>query len=143
MTIEKAHAGFKSGEFSALDLTRAYLENIKAKNKELNAFLEIFADAEEQAKNADEMIAKGDIKTLTGIPVAIKDNILFEGHVASASSKILENYKAAYDSTLVKDLKEEGAIIIGRTNMDEFAMVKTSPTAGRRFYGVRQRLSSG
>lgn len=129
MTIEKAQAGFKSGEFSALDLTKAYIENIKAKNDELNAYLEIFSDVEDQAKKADEMIAKGDIKALTGIPIAIKDNILFEGHTASASSKILENYKAAYDSTVVADLKAQGAVIIGRTNMDEFAMGSSTETS--------------
>ncbi len=129
MTIEKAQAGFKSGEFTALELTRAYIENIKAKNGELNAFLEIFADAEEQAKVADEMIARGEMKALTGIPVALKDNILFEGHIASASSKILEHYKAVYDSTVVRDLKAQGAVIIGRTNMDEFAMGSSTETS--------------
>lgn len=129
MTIEKAHTGFKSGEFSALELTRAYIENIKAKNIELNAFLEVFVDAEDQAKAADVMIAKGDVKALTGIPIAIKDNILFEGHTASASSKILGSYKAVYDSTVVKDLREQGAVIIGRTNMDEFAMGSSTETS--------------
>jgi aspartyl-tRNA(Asn)/glutamyl-tRNA(Gln) amidotransferase subunit A len=129
MTIEKAQKGFTSGEFTALDLTRAYIENIKAKNGELNAFLEIFADAEEQAKNADEMIARGEMKALTGIPVALKDNILFKDHVVSASSKILANYKAVYDSTVVKDLIDQGAIIIGRTNMDEFAMGSSTITS--------------
>lgn len=129
MTIERAQAGFRSGEFSALELTKAYIENIKTKNGELNAFLEVFADAEEQAKHADEMIAKGEMKSLTGIPVALKDNILFEGHIASASSKILENYKAVYDSTVVQDLKAQGAVIIGRTNMDEFAMGSSTETS--------------
>jgi aspartyl-tRNA(Asn)/glutamyl-tRNA(Gln) amidotransferase subunit A len=133
MTIEKAHTGFKSGEFTVLDLTRAYIENIKSKNGELNAYLEIFADAEDQAKRADEMITKGEIKALTGIPIALKDNILFEGHTASASSKILENYKAVYDSTVVKDLKSQGAVIIGRTNMDEFAMGSSTETSA---YGI-------
>lgn len=133
MTIEKAHAGFKSGEFTALDLTRAYIENIKLKNIELNAFLEVFADAEDQAKVADEMISKGNILPLTGIPVALKDNILFEGHLASGGSKILGNYKAVFDSTVVKDLKSQGAVIIGRTNMDEFAMGSSTETSA---YGV-------
>ena len=133
MTIEKAHAGFKDGLFSSLDLTRAYIENIKSKNTKLNAFLEIFVDAEDQAKKADEMIAKGEIKTLTGIPVALKDNILFKDHTASASSKILENYKSSYNSTVVQDLLNEGAVIIGRTNMDEFAMGSSTETSA---YGI-------
>ncbi|MCA9389768.1 MAG: Asp-tRNA(Asn)/Glu-tRNA(Gln) amidotransferase subunit GatA, partial [Candidatus Magasanikbacteria bacterium] len=104
-------------------------EDAKQKNKEVNAYLEIFEDFEEQAKRADEMITKGEIKPLTGIPVALKDNILFEGHKSSASSKILENYKAVYDSTVVKDLKDQGAVIIGRTNMDEFAMGSSTETS--------------
>lgn len=129
MTIERAHSGFKSGAFSALDLTKAYIENIKSKNGELNAFLEVFTDAEDQAKRADEMIAKGDMKALAGIPIALKDNILFKDHIASGGSKILENYKAVYDSTVVSDLKAQGAVIIGRTNMDEFAMGSSTETS--------------
>lgn len=133
MTITRAQDAFRKGEFTALELTRAYIENIKSKNGELNAFLEVFADTEDQAKRADEMIAKGEMKSLTGIPVALKDNILFEGHIASASSKILENYKAVYDSTVVQDLKAQGAVIVGRTNMDEFAMGSSTETSA---YGV-------
>lgn len=133
LTIAGVHESFKKGEFSALELTRAYIENIKSKNTDINAFLEIFADAEDQAKVADEMIAHGEIKALTGIPVALKDNILFSGHKAGASSKILEGYVASYDSTVVTDLKREGAVIIGRTNMDEFAMGSSTETSA---YGV-------
>jgi aspartyl-tRNA(Asn)/glutamyl-tRNA(Gln) amidotransferase subunit A len=118
MTIEKAQKGFTSGEFTALDLTRAYIENIKAKNGELNAFLEIFADAEEQAKNADEMIARGEMKALTGIPVALKDNILFKDHVVSASSKILANYKA---EPQFMQKKEIVARFRDKENADKFA----------------------
>ena len=66
---------------------------------------------------------------MTGIPVALKDNMLFEGHIASASSKILENYKATYDSFVVKQLKDEGAVFLGRTNMDEFAMGSSTETS--------------
>ncbi len=133
LTIASAQESFKKGEFTALELTRAYIENIKAKNSDINAFLEIFADAEEQAKRADEMIAKGEMKSLTGIPVALKDNILFAGHRAGASSKILESYVASYDSTVVQKLRAEGAVIIGRTNMDEFAMGSSTETSA---YGV-------
>lgn len=133
LTIESVQDSFKKGEFTALELTRAYIENIKAKNSEINAFLEVFADAEDQAKRADEMIARGEIKSLTGIPVALKDNILFAGHRAGASSKILQGYVASYDSTVVQRLREEGAVFIGRTNMDEFAMGSSTETSA---YGV-------
>lgn len=133
MTIKKAQDGFISGEFTASDLTKAYIENIKNKNTEVNAFLEIFESALEQARVADEQIKKGEIKPLTGIPITLKDNILFSGHKATASSKILENYIAPYDSTVVKFLKEQGAVIIGRTNMDEFAMGSSTETS---YFGV-------
>ena len=122
LTVVSAREALKKGEFSATDLTNESLRVIKEKDKELNAFLEVFDDVLNQAKEADEKISAGVDLPLLGIPVAIKDNILFKGHIASAGSKILENYRATYDSTLIKKLKEAGAIIIGRTNCDEFAM---------------------
>jgi aspartyl-tRNA(Asn)/glutamyl-tRNA(Gln) amidotransferase subunit A len=122
LTVVSAREALKKGEFSATDLTNESLKVIKEKDKELNAFLEVFDDVLNQAKEADEKISAGVDLPLLGIPVAIKDNILFKGHIASAGSKILENYRATYDSTLIKKLKEAGAIIIGRTNCDEFAM---------------------
>lgn len=133
LTIKKAQDGLKSGEFTSLDLVESYIKEIESKNKEINAYLEIFEDAREQAKKADEMIAKGESKTLTGIPLAIKDNLLFKGHRAGASSKILEGYVAPYDAKVIEDLKKEGAVIIGRTNMDEFAMGSSTETSA---YGV-------
>lgn len=123
LTIKKAHQAMKDGEFSAVELTERYFEVIKEKNSELNIYLEVFEiDALKQASEADLRFKSGTAVEMTGIPVALKDNILYEGHIASASSKILENYKATYDSTVVKKLKEVGAVILGRTNMDEFAM---------------------
>ena len=133
LTIEKAHQGFKSGEFTCQNLAEAYLKVIEDKNQELNIFLEVFDDVLSQAKVADEKFVDGSATLMTGIPVAIKDNILFQGHKASAASKILENYTATYSSTVVQKLKDAGAVIIGRTNMDEFAMgVSTENSA----YGV-------
>jgi aspartyl-tRNA(Asn)/glutamyl-tRNA(Gln) amidotransferase subunit A len=122
LTIEKARVSLDKGEFSALDLARGYLENIKNKDGEINAFLEVFDDVEEQAKRADKMIEKRDIHPLTGIPIAIKDNILIKGRNVSAASKILEGYKASYDADVISKLKQQGAVFIGRANMDEFAM---------------------
>lgn len=129
LTIEKAHIAMKKGEYTALELLDAYLKVIAEKNKELNAYLEVFEDAREQAKHADQMFKEGKASLMTGIPIAIKDNILFEGHIASAGSKILANHKAVYDATVIKKLKEVGAIIIGRTNMDEFAMGSSTQTS--------------
>ncbi len=133
LTIEKAKEAMQKGEFTSVDLTSAYLKNIEEKNKELNAYLEVFDDVLEQAKRADEIIKKGEGKELTGIPIAIKDNILIKGEKCSAASKILENYIASYDAFVIKKLKEEGAVIIGRTNMDEFAMGSSTQTSA---YGV-------
>lgn len=123
LTIQKAHTAMRAGDFSSLELTNAYLERIAEKNKEWNVYREVFEDdARTNAVAADERFKNGTAGILTGIPMAIKDNILYENHIASASSKILENYIATYDATVIKILKKEGAVILGRTNMDEFAM---------------------
>ncbi len=123
LTIAKAVTGLKAGEFTSVDLVQAYLANIELKNKNLNAYLEVFADALDQAKQADVLRASGaEVGLLTGIPIATKDNILIKGRVATAASKILVGYKATYDATVIEKLKQAGAIFIGRTNMDEFAM---------------------
>ena len=122
LTIEKAHNAMIKGEYTAVDLAEAYISEIKKKNKEINAYLEIYDDVFEQAKKADKIIESGKATLLTGIPFAIKDNILIQGKKASSASKILENYTATYDATVIKKLKKEGVVFIGRTNMDEFAM---------------------
>jgi aspartyl-tRNA(Asn)/glutamyl-tRNA(Gln) amidotransferase subunit A len=122
LTIQKARKSLDTKEFSAVDLASAYLAEIEKKNKELNAYLEVYDDVLEQAKKADERIAKGESQPLLGIPLAIKDVILIEGRKVSAASKILENYTATYDATVIAKLKKTGAVFLGRTNTDEFAM---------------------
>ncbi len=133
LTIEKAHQSILSGEFTCRELAEAYLKVITEKNIDINAYLEVYDDVVIQADAADKKFKDGTATVLTGIPFAIKDNILIEGHVASASSKILENYKASYDATVIKDLKKAGAVFLGRTNMDEFAMGSSTQTSA---YGV-------
>jgi aspartyl-tRNA(Asn)/glutamyl-tRNA(Gln) amidotransferase subunit A len=122
LTISKARVSLKNKEYSVKDLVGSYVKNIEEKNGEIHAYLEIFSDWEAQAEVAQKKIDAGEDLPLLGIPVAMKDNILIEERTASASSKMLENYTASYDSTVTKKLKEAGAIFIGRTNMDEFAM---------------------
>ena len=129
LTIEKAGEMIKKGELTSVEIVSACLKNIEEKNKKLNIFLEVFSgsayggdDALEQAKNADAMIKSGKGTKLTGIPMAIKDNMLIMGKKTSSASKMLENYIATYDAFVIKKLKEAGAVLIGRTNMDEFAM---------------------
>lgn len=122
LTITEAGKKLAAGEITAVDLARACLENAEKKNKELNAYLEVFDDVLEQAKAADRRRAAGESHPLLGIPLAIKDNILIEGRTASAASKMLEHYVATYDATIIKKLKDAGAVFVGRTNMDEFAL---------------------
>ncbi len=122
LTIPKAHDALLRGDFSALALAEAYLAEIEKKNKTLNAYLEVFDDVRAQAKDADARIKAGKAEALTGIPIAIKDNILIQGKRVSAASKILEGYVAPYNATAIKKLKDAGAVFLGRTNCDEFAM---------------------
>ncbi len=133
LNIARAHEDLKAGKYTCVELAEAYLENIKNKNADLNAYLEVFDDVLKQAKEADKKFKDGTAVLMTGIPIAMKDNILYEGHIASAGSKILENYKASYDSAVVQDLKKAGAVFLGRTNMDEFAMGSSTQTSA---YGV-------
>lgn len=124
LTISQASQGLKKREFSSLDLTKAFFEKIEKEDKKIGAFINISPEiALAAAQKMDERIKnREDFGLLAGIPIAIKDNILVEGEKCTAGSKILENYLAPYDATVVKKLKEKGAVIIGKTNMDEFAM---------------------
>jgi len=123
-TITQAHQGLEKKEFSALELCKAYLDKIREKDREIFAFLTINTEkALSQAKKIDNLISTGKkLPILAGIPTAIKDNILVEGIKCTAGSKILENYIAPYDATVIKKLKEESCLILGKTNLDEFAM---------------------
>ena len=122
LTIKKAHDALIKKEYTSVELAESYLKEIENRNPELHAYLGVYDNVLDQAKKADEMFQNGIATEVTGIPFAIKDNILFEGKVASGASKILENYVATYDATVIKKLKEAGAVILGRANMDEFAM---------------------
>lgn len=122
ITVSEASAKMKSGEITSVALTEAYLAQIEKSNKDINAYLEVFDDAIVSAKASDKRRAAGKVGALEGIPCAIKDNILIKGKIASSASKILEDYRATYDATAVSKLKDAGAIFLGRTNMDEFAM---------------------
>ena len=129
LTISKAHQLLIDQKIKVKDLVDVYLGEIKEKNKDINAYLEIYNNLDEQIEKAQELIDSGGATLLTGIPIAIKDNILYKGQIASASSLILENYVATYDSFVVERLKDEGVIFLGRTNMDEFAMGSSTETS--------------
>ena len=133
LTIKQSHEGLKNGDFTSVDLTKAYLENIK--KSDLNAFITVTEElALEQARVADERIAlrlrSGQtFGLLCGIPCAIKDNILIEGLNCTASSRILENYVAPYDATVIKKLKEQGVVFLGKANLDDSAMGASGETS--------------
>jgi len=120
LTIQEARRMLDTKEVSVQDLLGAYVAKIEERNAEVFAFLEVFTRPKDVAR-AQKMIDEGKSQPLTGIPIAIKDNIVIEGEKASASSKILEDYVAPYDATVITRLKAQGAIFIGRVNMDEFA----------------------
>ncbi|XOU94486.1 MAG: Asp-tRNA(Asn)/Glu-tRNA(Gln) amidotransferase subunit GatA [Candidatus Kerfeldbacteria bacterium] len=123
LNIEEAAKGLQEKKFSASELVDSCFEQINKYDNEIGAFLEISKDlAIEQAKEADKKISKGDKGLLTGVPLSIKDIILVKDVKATGGSKILENYIATYDATVIKKLKDEGAIFLGKVNLDEFAM---------------------
>ncbi|MDO8443541.1 MAG: Asp-tRNA(Asn)/Glu-tRNA(Gln) amidotransferase subunit GatA [Candidatus Azambacteria bacterium] len=124
LTIKEAHKLLEEKEITSVELTKAHFDGIKKHDGNIHAFLSLTEkEALESAKKVDQRISKGEpIEMLAGIPAAIKDNILIRGAKTTAASKILENYIAPYDATVIKKLKEEEAVFIGKTNMDEFAM---------------------
>ncbi len=133
LTIKSVAALLRDKKITVKELVNYFLENSKSKNSEYNIYLEIYNDIDEQISRAQKMIDAGEGTELTGIPFAIKDNILIEGKIASASSKILENYKATYTGTAAQKLIDQGVVFIGRTNMDEFAMGGSTENSA---YGV-------
>ncbi len=122
LSIADASKKLQSKEISAVELVRACAAVAEKRNAALNAYLEVFNDIEERAQAADARRAGGEAHPLLGIPLALKDNIMVEGRRASAASKILESDTATYDATVTAKLKQAGAVLMGRTNMDEFAL---------------------
>lgn len=122
LTIKEARQKLDSGEITALELTEACLQAIEEKNPELNAVLTVCSEeALQEAKIADKKIKSGERGPLLGIPYLAKDALMTKGIRTTAASKILENYLAPFDATVIAKLKEAGAILLGKTNLDEFA----------------------
>ncbi|MEE8131521.1 MAG: Asp-tRNA(Asn)/Glu-tRNA(Gln) amidotransferase subunit GatA [Candidatus Paceibacterota bacterium] len=123
LTIKKFHNGLIKKEFSATEAVEEFFDYISGKDKDINAFIRLSKDlALSQASAVDTDLASGkELDILAGAPLAIKDNILIEGEPTTAASKILQNYRASYDATVIKKLKSRNAIFLGKANMDEFA----------------------
>jgi Asp-tRNAAsn/Glu-tRNAGln amidotransferase A subunit and related amidases len=114
----------RNGETSSVELTKLFLDRAEKLNPLTNSFLQITREtALAQAEHADKLIAEGKAPSaLTGVPIAVKDNLTTTDAITTAGSKILENYLPQYDSTVVRKLREAAMPILGKTNLDEFAM---------------------
>ncbi|MEN8113482.1 MAG: Asp-tRNA(Asn)/Glu-tRNA(Gln) amidotransferase subunit GatA [Actinomycetota bacterium] len=123
LTIAEATGGLRTGDFTAVDLLDAAQRRAAVSESHLHAYLTLDREgARAAAKAADEALATGDPRPLLGIPIALKDNMVTKGVETTASSQILAGWKPPYDGTAVRRLKEAGAVVVGKTNLDEFAM---------------------
>ncbi len=130
LTLAQARAGLRDRQFSAVELTDAFLAAIAEVNPRLNAFITVTGEAARaQAAAADAALAAGDTRALTGIPLAIKDLFCTKGVRTTAGSKILAPFVPPYESTVTANLLRDGAVFLGKVNMDEFAMGSSNMTS--------------
>ena len=134
LSLTQMAQGLAERKFSSLELTQAFLQRTQALNPQLNAFITITEQqALEAAKAADSQLASGNATPLTGIPIAHKDLFCTKDVKTSCASKMLDNFIAPYDAAVVANLAEAGAVSLGKTNLDEFAMGSSSESS---FYGA-------
>ena len=133
LSLKELSEGLKQKKFSSLELTKFFLNRLDLHNSSINAFITIDKDKSlAMAKRADEIIKEGNQDYLTGIPIAQKDIFCAEGWKTTCGSKMLDNFIAPYDSTVISKFNAAGAVNLGKTNMDEFAMGSSNETS---FYG--------
>lgn len=129
-TIAELSAALRAGDFSSLELTENYLSRINGLDSKLNCFISPTEEkALADAKAADQQLAKGNGGPLTGIPIGHKDIFCTDGIKTSAGSKMLDNFEAPYNATVVERLQEAGVVMLGKLNMDEFAMGSSNETS--------------
>ena len=132
LSLTQLAAGLRSKQFSSLELTQSFLNRINA-HKQLNAYVTVTSElALQQAEAADRQLASGDATPLTGIPLAQKDIFCTQGIKTSCGSKMLDNFIAPYNATVIEHFNRAGAVMLGKLNMDEFAMGSSNETS---FYG--------
>ena len=132
-TLTQLAAGLARGDFSSVELTQAYLDRIRQHNADLNAYITVTDDiALAQAATADEQRAAGNAGPLTGLPIAHKDIFCTQGVRTSCGSRMLDNFIAPYESTVTARLAGAGAVMLGKTNLDEFAMGSSTESS---YYG--------
>lgn len=133
-TLVELANGLKKKEFSSVELTQHFLNRIEKLDQKYNAFVTVTAEhALEQATLADKRRAENDATSLTGIPIAQKDIFCTDGIKTTCGSKMLDNFIAPYDATVIQRFRANGIVMLGKTNMDEFAMGSSTETS---FYGV-------
>lgn len=133
-TVAELSKGLQNKDFSSVEVTEHFLKRIHEHNHELNAFITVTDElALQQAKQADEKLAQGNAPLLTGIPLAQKDIFCTDGVLTTCGSKMLSNFIAPYDAAVIKNFNEQGCVMLGKTNMDEFAMGSSNETS---FYGA-------
>ena len=133
LSLKELSEGLKQKKFSSLELTKFFLNRLDLHNSSINAFITIDKDKSlAMAKRADEIIKQGNQDYLTGIPIAQKDIFCAEGWKTTCGSKMLDNFIAPYDSTVISKFNAAGAVNLGKTNMDEFAMGSSNETS---YYG--------
>ncbi len=130
LSLKQLSQGVATGEFSAVEVLQAFLKKIAEKERRLNAFITVNSEG---ALKAAQAIKRGGKGKLLGVPLAIKDNISTKGLRTTAGSKIIENYIPPYNATVIEKVLREGAIILGKTNLDEFAMGSSTENSA---YGV-------
>ncbi|HMK66074.1 MAG TPA: Asp-tRNA(Asn)/Glu-tRNA(Gln) amidotransferase subunit GatA [Thermodesulfobacteriota bacterium] len=134
LTVAQAHEKLKHREISALELTEALIKRIDAVEPKIGAYITLTPEsALEQARKADQQIAEGNGRVLTGIPIAVKDLISTKGLKTTCASRILQNYVPPYDATIMDHLYGEGIVLLGKLNMDEFAMGSSTENSAFKF----------